>query len=355
MAHLFSPLRIKSIELKNRIVVSPMCQYCAVDGFPNQWHSVHYGTRAVSGAGLVMTEGTAVSPEGRITHGDLGLWNDEQIPFFKDIVDFIHQNGAVAGIQLAHAGRKASHSQPWAGGGQILSNEVNGWKTFAPSPLPWGENKEAPIELDLAGIEKVKDDYRSAVIRAVKAGFKVLAFHFAHGYLAHEFLSPLSNFRKDQYGGKFENRIRLLVEIIETAKEVWPADLPIFVKISATEWVEGGWDENDSFVLAKILKDKGVDLVDCSSGGNIATAKIPVGPGYQVVFADIVRKAGILTSAVGLITEPSQANSIIENNQADLISMARQLLRDPYFPLRAAHELGHEVKWPVQYERAKWH
>jgi 2,4-dienoyl-CoA reductase-like NADH-dependent reductase (Old Yellow Enzyme family) len=354
MAHLFSPLKIKGIELKNRIVVSPMCQYSAVDGFPNQWHTVHYGTRAVSGAGLVMTEGTAVSSEGRITHGDLGLWSDEQIPYFKEIVDFIHENGAIAGIQLSHAGRKGSHAQPWLGGAQIFSNEVNGWETYAPSPIPWGENKEAPIELDLTGIAKVKADYRSAIIRAHKAGFKVLAFHFAHGYLAHEFLSPLSNFRTDEYGGSFENRIRLLLEIIEDAKEVWPADLPIFVKISATEWIEGGWDENDSVALAKILKDKGVDLVDCSSGGNIAHAKIPAVPGYQVAFAEAVRKTGVLTGAVGLITTPQQANAVIESDQADLVSLARQLLRDPYFPLRAAYELGHEVKWPVQYERAKW-
>jgi 2,4-dienoyl-CoA reductase-like NADH-dependent reductase (Old Yellow Enzyme family) len=354
MAHLFSPLKIASIELKNRIVVSPMCQYSAVDGFPNQWHTVHYGTRAVSGAALVMTEGTAISPEGRITPGDLGLWSDEQIPYFKDIVDFIHENGAVAGIQLAHAGRKGSHAQPWAGGAQILSNEVNGWQTYAPSPVPWGENKEAPIELDLAGIEKVKADYRSAVIRARKAGFKVLAFHFAHGYLIHQFLSPLSNFRTDQYGGSFANRIRLLVETIEVAREVWPADLPIFVKISATEWVEGGWNESDSIALATVLKAHGVDMVDCSSGGNIASVKIPSAPGYQVPFAKAVHKAGVLTGAVGLITTSQQANEIIAKGQADLVSLARQLLRDPYFPLRAAYELGHEVKWPVQYERAKW-
>jgi 2,4-dienoyl-CoA reductase-like NADH-dependent reductase (Old Yellow Enzyme family) len=354
MAHLFSPLKIKSIELKNRIVVSPMCQYSAVDGFPNKWHTVHYGTRAVSGAGLVMTEGTAVSPEGRITHGDLGLWSDEQIPYFKDIVDFIHEQGAVAGIQLSHAGRKGSHAQPWAGGHQILSDEVNGWKTYAPSPIPWGENKEAPIELDLAAIEKVKADYHSAVIRAHQAGFKVLAFHFAHGYLAHEFLSPLSNFRTDQYGGSFANRIRLLVEIIDDARSVWPADLPVFVKISATEWVEGGWIDADSVALASVLKSHGVDMVDCSSGGNIASAKIPAAPGYQVAFAEAVRKTGILTGAVGLITSPQQADDIITKGQADLVSLARQLLRDPYFPLRAAHELGHDVKWPVQYERAKW-
>lgn len=354
MSHLFSSLKIKKIELKNRIVVSPMCQYSAVDGFPNQWHTVHYGTRAVSGAGLVMTEGTAISPEGRITHGDLGLWKDEHIPYYKDIVDFIHQNGAVAGIQLSHAGRKGSHAKPWLGGNQILSTEENGWKTYAPSPIAWGDNKELPIELDLAGIESVKADYKSAVVRSKEAGFKVLGFHFAHGYLVHGFLSPLSNFRTDQYGGSFENRIRLLLEIVDDAKEVWPAELPIFIKISATEWADGGWNEADTVALSAILKNKGVDLLDCSSGGNIAHVKIPVLPGYQVPFAKDVRKTGILSGAVGLITTAQQANSIIENGEADLVSLARQLLRDPYFPLRAAFELGHETHWPVQYERAKW-
>ncbi len=354
MPHLFSPLQIKDILLKNRIVVSPMCQYSATDGFPEQWHMVHYGTRAISGAALVMVEATAISPEGRITFGDLGLWKDEQIPAYKNIVGFIHEHGAHAGIQIAHAGRKASHAKPWDGGGQILPQDVNGWNAVAPSPVAFGSEKEAPLELDKAGIQKLKTDYRATIARAVEAGFRVLELHCAHGYLVHQFLSPLSNFRKDEYGGSFENRIRLLLEIVDVAKEVWPARLPLFVRISATEWTGGGWNDSDSIALAKILKDKGVDLVDCSSGGNIAGAKIPSAPGYQVPFAEALRGTGILTGAVGLLTTALQVNDIIEGGQADLVFLARQLLRDPYFPLRAAHELGHQVKWPVQYERAKW-
>lgn len=331
-----------------------MCQYSADDGFPNNWHTVHYGTMSVGGAGLVMTEGTSVSPEGRITYADLGIWKDEHIAPLKAIADLIHSNGAVPGIQLAHAGRKGSHAQPWHGGGQILSTEANGWKTYAPSPIAWGENTDLPIELSSEQIEKIKSDYKAAIVRARKAGFKLLSFHFAHGYLAHEFLSPLSNLRTDQYGGSFENRVRLLLEIIDIARENWPSDLPIFVKISATEWVEGGWDLDDSVALAELLYHRGVDMVDCSSGGNIADAKIPLSPGYQVKFAEATRKTGVLSGAVGLITDAKQANEIIESGKADLVSLARQLLRDPFFPLRAAHELGHEIHWPVQYERAKW-
>ena len=353
MANLFSSLQIKDILLKNRIVVSPMCQYSATDGFPNQWHSVHLGTRATGGAALVMFEATAVSPEGRITAADLGLWKDEQIPLYKQIVDFIHQQGAHAGIQIAHAGRKGSHQTPWDGGGQVLSQETGGWKTVAPSPVPFGSEKEPPIELDGQGIEKVKADFRATVARALIAGFRVIELHSAHGYLLHQFLSPLTNFRKDRYGGSFENRIRLLLEIVDAVKGVWPPQLPFFVRISATEWTEGGWTDADSVILAKKLKEKGVDLVDCSSGGNVAGAKIPSAPGYQVPFAESIRGTGILTGAVGLITTSRQANAIIENGQADLVFMARELLRDPYFPLRAARELGYDLKWPVQYERAK--
>jgi len=355
MPHLFSPLKIKSIEFKNRIAVSPMCEYSSDDGFANNWHLVHLGSRAIGGAGLVITEATAVSPEGRITFADLGIYKDEHIVKLKEITDFIHQHGAIAGVQLAHAGRKASHVQPWNGGAQIPSDHQNGWKAVAPSAIPFTGNEEAPFELDKAGIEKIKADFKAAALRATKAGFKVIELHAAHGYLINEFLSPLSNRRTDEYGGLFENRVRLLLEIIETVQKTWPADNPLFVRISSTDWTEGGWTIEDSVTLAEILKDRGVDLVDCSSGGNISTAKIPLKPGYQVEFSEAVRTTGILTGAVGLITEPKQADDLIKNGQADLIFLAREMLRDPHFPLRAAHQLGHEVKWPVQYERAKWH
>jgi 2,4-dienoyl-CoA reductase-like NADH-dependent reductase (Old Yellow Enzyme family) len=355
MAHLFSPIKIKSIEFKNRLAVSPMCEYSSEDGFANDWHLVHLGSRAVGGAGLVIAEATAVSLEGRITAGDLGIYKDEHVAKLKQITDFIHQHDAVAGIQLAHAGRKASHALPWKGGVQIPSNQFGGWKAVAPSAVPFADNEEAPSALDKIGIEKVKADFRAATLRVIAAGFKVIEIHGAHGYLINEFLSPLSNHRTDEYGGSFENRIRLLLEIVDAVKEVWPEENPLFVRISASEWTEGGWNADDSVTLAKILKDKGVDLVDCSSGGNIATAKIPLKPGYQVEFAEKVKKeAGILTGAVGLITEAEQADAIIKEGQADLVFLARQLLRDPYFPLRAAHQLGHELKWPDQYLRAKW-
>jgi 2,4-dienoyl-CoA reductase-like NADH-dependent reductase (Old Yellow Enzyme family) len=356
MAHLFSPLKIKSIEFKNRIVVSPMCEYSSEDGFANDWHLVHLGSRAVGGAGLIITEATAVSPEGRITASDLGIYKDKHIEKLKQITDFIHAHGAIAGTQLAHAGRKASHQAPWDGGKQIKADQPGGWESIGPSAIAFTDSEDAPLELDKAGIEKVKADFKAAAARAIKAGFKVIELHGAHGYLLHEFLSPLSNQRTDEYGGSFENRIRLLLEVIASVQEVWPEDLPLFVRISATDWTEGGWTGDDSAALAKVLKTKGVDLIDCSTGGNVATAKIPVGPGYQVPFSEQVRKeADILTGAVGMITEPLQADSIIRNGHADMIIIAREFLRDPYFPLRAAHELNHEVKWPVQYERAKWH
>lgn len=356
MPHLFSPLKIKNTEFKNRIVVSPMCEYSSEDGFANNWHLVHLGGFAVGGASLVITEATAVSPEGRISPGDLGIWKDEHIEKLKQITDFIHAHGAIAGVQLAHAGRKASHDVPWHGGKQIRSEADGGWKTLAPSAIPFTETEEAPIALDKAGIEKVTSDFKAAASRALTAGFDVIEIHAAHGYLVNEFYSPLSNHRTDEYGGSFENRIRLLLEIVDSVKGVWPAENPLFVRISATEWTDGGWTGDDSVALSKILKGKGVDLVDCSSGGNVATAKIPLKPGYQVEFAEKVKnEAGILTGAVGLITTPEQANDIIQTGQADIVLLAREMLRDPHFPLRAAHVLGHEVKWPVQYERAKWH
>ncbi len=355
MPHLFSPIKIRSIEFKNRLVVSPMCEYSSEDGFANDWHLVHLGSRAVGGAALVIAEASAVSPEGRITAGDLGIYKDEHIPKLKQITDFIHAHGSVAGIQLAHAGRKASHDIPWKGGAQILPGQPNGWQTLAPSAIPFSSSLQPPLALDKAGIAKVIADFKAATLRAIAAGFKVIELHGAHGYLINEFLSPISNHRTDEYGGPFENRIRLLLEITEAVREVWPEENPLFVRISATEWTEGGWSADDSVALAKTLKDKGVDLVDCSSGGNVSHAKIPIKPGYQVEFAEKVKKeSGILTAAVGLITESTQADTIIQQGQADLVVMARELLRDPYFPLRAAHELGHEAKWPVQYERGKW-
>jgi len=356
MPHLFSPIKIKSIEFRNRIVVSPMCEYSSEDGFANNWHLVHLGSRAVGGAGLIITEANAVSPEGRITYGDLGIYKDEHIPKLKEITDFIHANGAIAGTQLCHAGRKASHTKTWEGNTQIPADEANGWQSFGPSALPFRPDETPPSELDQAGIEKVKADFKAAAARALKAGFKVIELHGAHGYLIHEFLSPLSNQRNDKYGGSFENRIRFLLEVIESVKETWPDDLPLFVRISATDWTDGGWTGTDSAALGKVLINKGVDLIDCSTGGNVPSAKIPVGPGYQVEFAEKVKLAsGILTGAVGMITKAQQADEIIKSGQADIIIMAREMLRDPYFPLRAAHELNIEVKWPVQYERAKWH
>lgn len=353
MSHLFSTLKIKDIEFKNRIAVSPMCEYSSEDGFANNWHLVHLGSRAIGGAALVITEATAVSPEGRISYGDLGIWKDEHIAKLKEITSFIHEQDAFAGIQLAHAGRKASHEVPWKGNAQIASNQPNGWKALAPSALPFNNKEEAPLEMDKAGIEKVKADFKAAAARTLEAGFDVIEIHAAHGYLIHEFYSPFSNKRTDEYGGTFENRIRLLLEIVESVKEAWPASKPLFVRISSTDWTEGGWTIDDSVELSKILKDKGVDLVDCSSGGNVL-APIPLKPGYQVEFADAIRKTGVLTGAVGLITEAKQAEDIIANGEADMVIIARELLRDPHFPLRAAHELGAETKWPVQYERAKW-
>jgi 2,4-dienoyl-CoA reductase-like NADH-dependent reductase (Old Yellow Enzyme family) len=353
MPQLFSPLTIRGVELKNRIVVSPMCEYSSEDGFANSWHLVHLGSRAVGGAALVITEATAVSPEGRISAGDLGIWKDEHIAELEKITTFIHQHGAIAGIQLAHAGRKASHEVPWAGGKQVpLLN--GGWQTVAPSAIAFTDTEEKPLELGEAGIAKVIEDFKQATYRAIKAGFKVIEIHAAHGYLINEFLSPLSNHRTDEYGGSFENRIRLLVEITDTIRAAWPQENPLFVRISATDWTPGGWTEDDSVKLAEILKDKGVDLVDCSTGGNVAGAKIPIGPGYQVQFAESVGKTGVLTGAVGMITEPQQADEIIRSGKADVVLLAREMLRDPHFALRAAHVLGYEVKWPLQYERAKW-
>lgn len=353
MSLLFSPLQLKNIRLKNRIVVSPMCQYSAKDGFANDWHLVHLGSRAIGGAALVIQEATAVSPEGRISPGDLGIWKDEHISVLKRITGFIHANGSIAGIQLAHAGRKASSTAPWEGGEKI-SKAAGGWDSLAPSPIAFQPSQDAPIALEIEGLKKIRADFKAAVIRAIDAGYKVLEIHAAHGYLIHEFFSPLSNQRTDQYGGSFENRIRFMLEILETVQQVWPKENPLFVRISATDWTEGGWTGEESVKLSSILKNKGVDVIDCSSGGLSAQQQIPVAAGYQVPFAEQIRKeTGILTAAVGLITEARQAEEILQQGKADLIVMARELLRDPYFPLRAAATLDQEVKWPLQYERAK--
>lgn len=355
MTTLFSTLDIKSVKFKNRITVSPMCEYSSQDGFANDWHLVHLGAFATGGAALIITEAAAVSPEGRITYADLGIWKDEHIARLKQITTFIEQQGAVAGIQLAHAGRKASHDKPWLGGKQFASTHENGWETVGPSALPFTDGEEAPLALDRAGMDKVKADFKAATLRSVEAGFKVAEIHAAHGYLFHQFYSPLSNQRTDEYGGSFENRIRFLLEVTDTVNKVWPKEYPLFVRISATDWTEGGWTIEDSVKLAAVLKEKGVDLIDSSTGGNVPKAAIPNNPGYQVPFAEQIKKeTGILTGAVGLITTPQQANDIIQNGQADLVLLAREMLRDPHFALRAAHELKHDITWPAQYERAQW-
>ncbi len=354
MAELFKPLKIKSIELKNRIVISPMCEYSSEDGFANDWHFVHLGSRAVGGAGLIITEAAAVSPEGRITPDDLGIWKDEHLTELKKIVGFIHENGSVAGIQLSHAGRKASHQSPWKGGALIASNEPDGWQTVAPSAIPYKEGTEAPIALDGAEIAKVISDFKEATKRSVEVGFKVIELHAAHGYLLHQFLSPLTNKRADDYGGSFENRIRFLLEVMAAVQEIWPAALPLFVRISATDWAEGGWTAAESVKLSAILKEKGVDLIDCSTAGLVSWQKIPAGPGFQVPFAEQIKKeTGILTGAVGLLTEAAQMEEIVASGKADLVLIARESLRDPYFPLHAAQQLGVDLKWPNQYDRAK--
>lgn len=350
---LFSPLKIREIEFKNRLCVSPMCMYSSKDGFSNTWHLVHLGSRAVGGAGIIFTEAAAVSPEGRISPEDLGLWKEEHIKGLKDIVDFIESRGAVTGIQLAHAGRKASTYSPWNGRARVpVENE--GWIPVAPSAIPFNKKDAAPQALDQHGIEKVITDFKAAAERALKAGFKIIEIHAAHGYLLHQFLSPLSNHRTDKYGGPFKNRIRLVLEITDAVREVWPKSLPLFVRISATDWAEGGWNQEDSVALSRILKEKEVDLIDCSSGGLIPNADIPLEKGYQVKFAEKLKtEAQIMTGAVGLITEPEEAEEILTNKQADLIFIAREFLRNPYFPQHAAGALGVDLPWPVQYERAK--
>jgi 2,4-dienoyl-CoA reductase-like NADH-dependent reductase (Old Yellow Enzyme family) len=357
-AQLFTPLTIGSVTLPNRIVVSPMCEYSSDDGFANDWHLVHLGSRAVGGAALVFTEATAVTPEGRISPQDLGLWKDDHIAPLSRITAFLHSQGAHAGIQLAHAGRKASTYRPGSGEGAIPPDQ-GGWpNVLAPSAIPFSPTYPQPHELDHAGIAAIIAAFRDAAARADRAGFDVIEIHSAHGYLLHEFLSPISNRRSDEYGGSFENRVRLLVEVVAAVRETWPRPRPLFVRISATDWLENqspnaAWDLPQSIRLAALLRDHGVDLIDVSSGGNVPAAAIPAGPGFQTPFSEAIRKeTGILTGAVGMITDPAQAAHIVRTGQADLIFIARQFLRDPYWPLHAAHALGETASWPVQYLRA---
>jgi 2,4-dienoyl-CoA reductase-like NADH-dependent reductase (Old Yellow Enzyme family) len=350
--HLLSPLKIRGIELRNRIAVSPMCQYSSEDGFFTDWHLVHLGSRAIGGAGLVCTEASAVEARGRISPHDAGIWKDEHIEFLSRITSFLRAQGAAAGIQLAHAGRKGSMHRPWQGGALVPEAE-GGWIQDAPSPIPFNPADPAPHALTISEIHALVESFRAATGRALQAGFDVVEIHGAHGYLIHQFLSPLSNRRTDEYGGSLENRMRLALEVATAVRAAWPEHLPLFFRISATDWVAGGWAIDDSVELSRRLLALGVDLVDCSSGGTAAQAKIPVGPGYQVPFAERIRReTGVLTGAVGMITTPAQADEIVRSGKADLVLLAREFLRDPYFPLHAARALGETPAPPVQYGRA---
>lgn len=348
---LFSSLKIRDLVFKNRIFVSPMCQYSSTDGLANEWHLVHLGSRAVGGSALVLTEAASVSPVGRISPGDVGIWSEKHAEALKPVTDFIKSQDSVPGIQIAHAGRKASTASPFDGGGPLK----DGWQTLAPSAIPFDAGYAAPKEMDRQDIETVLQEFTNAAGFSLKAGFEVAELHFAHGYLLHEFLSPLSNKRTDEFGGSLENRMRLPLMIAKSVREVWPDSLPVFVRISATDWTEGGWDLQQSIEFAKKLKEIGIDLIDCSSGAIIPHVKIQAGPGYQVPFAEAIKKeAGILTGAVGMITDPQQAEEIISSGKADAILIARELLRNPYWPLHAASSLGEEIPWPKQYERARF-
>lgn len=353
MAHLFEPFSLRGMTLRNRIVVSPMCEYSSDDGFATDWHMVHLGSRAVGGAGLVITEAAAVSPEGRITPNDLGIYRDEHIPALARIVAFIHTHGAKAGIQLAHAGRKASSARPWDGGAAVAASD-GGWTPLAPSPIGFSPDSAAPLEMGEGDIANVLADFPAAARRAITCGFDAIEIHAAHGYLLHSFFSPLSNLRDDRYGGSFENRTRLLREVTGAVRAVIPTGVPLLVRISASDWAGGGWTVEDSVRLARDLASLGCDLIDASSGGLVSHQRIALRPHYQVPFAEKIRaEAGIATGAVGLITEAHAADAIVRNGQADLVLLARELLRDPYWPLHAAATLGVEVDWPVQYDRAR--
>ena len=353
MSRLLSPIKIRDVEFKNRIFVSPMCQYSAAAGLPNDWHLVHLGSRAVGGAGAVFTEATAISPEGRISPADLGIWNDEQVKALKRIAGFIESQGAIPGIQLAHAGRKASTKIPWIGEGMVPESE-GGWEVIAPSAVKFLADYPQPKDMTAAGIKAVVRQWSEAARRSLDAGFQAVEIHMAHGYLLHQFLSPLSNRRKDEYGGELNNRMRFPLEAAKAVRETWPSRLPVFVRISVTDWIEGGWDLRQSIELAKELKKAGIDLIDCSSAGVAPAVKIPVALGYQVRFAEEIRRqAGIMTGAVGLITDAAQAENILVTGQADVVIMAREFLRDPYFPLHAAKTLGDDPHYPNPYLRAK--
>ena len=350
---LFEPLTLRDVTLRNRIAVSPMCQYSCEDGFATDWHFVHLGSRAVGGAGLVMTEATAVEARGRISPQDLGIWRDEHVPALARIARFIEEQGAVPGMQLAHAGRKASTIRPWAGEGPVGEAE-GGWKVVGPSPVAFAEGYPVPEPMSRESIASVVGAFVEAAERARVAGFRLIEIHAAHGYLLHQFLSPIANRRSDEYGGSFENRTRLVREVVRAVRAGWPERLPIFVRVSATDWLDGGWDIEQTIELARLLRADGADLIDCSSGGIAKTAKVPFGPGYQSAFAERLRReANVKTGAVGLITSAQQAEHVLRTGQADLVVLARQLLRDPYWPLRAAKELGEEASWPNQYLRAR--
>ncbi len=352
MPHLFEPFEQRGVIYRNRVVVSPMCQYSSEDGFANDWHLVHLVSRAVGGAGLVMTEAAAVMPEGRITPQDLGIWQDAHIERLAQIVELLHRNGAVAGIQLAHAGRKASTSPPWEGGA-VISNSQGGWTTIAPSVVPFEPDSPAPIALSIEAIQTLTTSFVKAAQRSLEAGFDVIEIHAAHGYLLHEFLSPLSNHRTDDYGGSFDHRIRFLCEVVQAVRSVLPDQMPLWVRISATDWLPDGWNIEQSVALSDKLKLLGVDLIDCSSGAIAPGEKIPVGAGYQTPFADRIRRdVNIATGAVGMITVPAQADHIIRTGQADMVLLAREMLRDPYWAMRAAKQLRQSVPVPIQYDRA---
>jgi 2,4-dienoyl-CoA reductase-like NADH-dependent reductase (Old Yellow Enzyme family) len=354
MSALFSPFPQRGLTLRNRLVVSPMCQYSCTDGLATDWHVVHLGSRAVGGAAVVIAEATAVEPRGRISPNDVGLWKDAQIEPLARVARFLREQGAVPAVQLAHAGRKASTARPWEGGKPVAPAQ-GGWTVVAPSALPFAEDHPVPAELNAADVTELVQAFAGAARRALSAGFELIEIHAAHGYLLHQFLSPLSNRRTDRYGGSFENRTRLLLEVVDAVRTVWPERLPLWVRVSATDWAEsGGWDLPQTVALARILKTRGVDLLDCSSGGTLPRVKIPAGPGFQVPFAEAVRReAGVATGAVGLITQPEQAEKIVAEGRADVVLLGRQFLRDPYWPLHAAKVLGADVAWPVQYQRAK--
>jgi 2,4-dienoyl-CoA reductase-like NADH-dependent reductase (Old Yellow Enzyme family) len=351
MPHLFDPLAIRGVTLRNRVGVSPMCQYSSTDGFATDWHLVHLGSRAVGGAGLVIVEATAVEPAGRISPHDLGIWDDRHVEMLSRITAFIRAHGAVPGIQLAHAGRKASRNRPWESERNVPEAD-GGWRAVGPSAVAFADGWQVPEPLTRDGIAEVQAAFVMAATRAHAAGFEWIELHGAHGYLCHSFYSPLSNRRGDEYGGTFEGRTRFLRETARAVRGAWPDDRPLAVRLSCSDWTDGGWTADDAVVLARALAGDGVDLVDCSSGGNVAGARIPLGPGYQVPFAERVRReAGVRTAAVGLITEPAQADAIVRNGQADVVLLAREELRDPYWPVRAARALGHEVQVPSQYLR----